>query len=453
MPTPAPRSAAPAVPAPRASSRSGASFALGATGRLLPLSIPLRFFGAAALFHLLAWVALGLGAQQVPRFAGGVGWPLAALHAVTLGVLAMSAIGASLQLMPVATLQPLGSRRAPLVVWWLYTPGVAMLWIAMAAQRPLWMALAALPVIAALLVYVALLARNLAGARGMPGVRTMGWLALASLLLVLGSAAMMLATWVGWAAWPRNGLLMLHVVFAVFGFMGALALGFSNILVPMFALGPVPSDRTQLRVAACAVGALVLTVPVALDAWPRLALLPAIALGAAAVIGHLLSMRRVLRDGMRRQLGGSFQLVRAGWAALFATFTLAAWWAFDDRTAGLVTAVIACAVLGWLASFLFGILQRIVPFLAAMHLAGTRRRAPTPSSLTDERALAVHRWAHALALALLAVAIVLDSGWLVRAAAVAGAAGAFGFGTFLAIVWVRIRRRDSAETRAIDGAA
>lgn len=444
MPTPAPRSAAPAVPASRASTRSGASFALGATGRLLPLSIPLRFFGAAALFHLLGWVALGLGAQQVPRFAGGAGWPLAALHAVTLGVLAMSAIGASLQLMPVATLQPLGSRRAPLVVWWLYTPGVAMLWIAMAAQRPLWMALAAVPVIAALLVYGALLARNLAGARGMPGVRTMGWLALASLLLVLGSAAMMLATWVGWAAWPRNGLLMLHVVFAVFGFMGALALGFSNILVPMFALGPVPSDRTQLRVAACAVGALVLTVPVALDAWPRTALLPAIASGAAAVIGHLLSMRRVLRDGMRRQLGGSFQLVRAGWAALLATLALAAWWAFDDRTAGLVTAVIACAVLGWLASFLFGILQRIVPFLAAMHLAGTRRRAPTPSSLTDGRALTVHRVAHGVAVVTLAVGVALDHAFTVMLTAAIGSVGAIAFGFFLVVVLQRARHARAA---------
>jgi hypothetical protein len=64
--------------------------------------------------------------------------------------------------------------------------------------------------------------------------------------------------------------------------------------------------------------------------------------------------------------------------------------------------------------------------------------------LTDERALAVHRWAHALALVLLAVAIALDSTWLVRAAAVAGVAGAFGFGAFLAILWVRIRRRDTA---------
>jgi hypothetical protein len=60
------------------------------------------------------------------------------------------------------------------------------------------------------------------------------------------------------------------------------------------------------------------------------------------------------------------------------------------------------AVLGWLLSFLLGVLQRILPFLAAMHAAQGRRRPPTPSALTLSRALAWHAAAHALALLLLA---------------------------------------------------
>jgi hypothetical protein len=43
-------------------------------------------------------------------------------------------------------------------------------------------------------------------------------------------------------------------------------------------------------------------------------------------------------------------------------------------------------VAGWLLTFLFGILQRIAALLVSMHLAGTKTRAPTPSSLTHERA-------------------------------------------------------------------
>lgn len=355
---------------------SGASFALGASGRLLPLSVPMRFFGAAAAFQLVAWVALGLGAEQVPRFAGGTGWPLAALHAVTLGMLAMSAVGASLQMMPVATLQPLAWRTAPRVVWWLLVPGVAALVLGMGLQRTALMALAAVPVVIALAIYALLLARNLVGARGMAGVRAMGWLALAALAAALASAAALVAVWAGWAAWPRPGLLMLHITGAVFGFMGLLALGLANILVPMFALGPVPPERVQLRVAALAAAAIVLAVPVALDLWPREALLAAVACAASASALHLRSMQQVLRQGMRRHLGGSFQLVRLGWGALLVTWALAAWWAVDGERAGLATALLACAVAGWLMSFLLGIVQRIVPFLVSMHGAGAGGARP-----------------------------------------------------------------------------
>lgn len=414
---------------------------------MLPLSLPMRFFGAAAAFHVIAWIALGVGANQVPRFAGGIGWPLAALHALTLGVLAMSAIGAALQLMPVATRQPLRSRAAVLAVWWLYAPGVAALVAAMALQQPLAMAIAALPVAAGLLLFGLLMARNLVGVRGsMPGVRTMGWLALASLAVALASALGMLAMWAGVAVWSREGLLMLHVVFAIFGFMGLLALGFSNILVPMFALGPVPPERTQLGVAALATAALALATAVATHLLPRLALVPGVMAAAAAAAVHLLSMRQVLREGMRRELGGSFVLVRLGWGGLITVLALSAWWALDAGREGLSTAVLACALVGWLLSFLFGMLQRIVPFLVSMHLAGSRRRAPTPSSLTDERALTVHRCCHAAALALLALAIALDSAAAVRVASAVGVIGALGFVGFLATALRRARRPREAPT-------
>jgi hypothetical protein len=110
-----------------------------------------------------------------------------------------------------------------------------------------------------------------------------------------------------------------------------------------------------------------------------------------------------------------------------------------------VVLLLACALLGWLGSFLFGILQRIVPFLVSMHLAGTRRRAPTPGSLTDERCLTLHRWCHALALMLLALGIVFDQAHAVRAAALCGAIGALAFAAFVAQVGWRHRRAKSGK--------
>ncbi len=65
---------------------------------------------------------------------------------------------------------------------------------------------------------------------------------------------------------------------------------------------------------------------------------------------------------------------------------------------------------GWLLTFLLGILQRIVPFLASMHKPPGKGPPRTPSSLTDDRPLAVHFWCHLAALALLALAhVAVDS--------------------------------------------
>ena len=99
---------------------------------------------------------------------------------------------------------------------------------------------------------------------------------------------------------------------------------------------------------------------------------------------------------------------------------------------------------GWLTSFLFGVLQRILPFLAAMHAAQGRRRAPTPSALTLGRALAWHAVAHALALVLLAAGIAASSALLVRAAGATGTVGAAAFAVFLATLLQRLRRAMAA---------
>jgi hypothetical protein len=85
---------------------------------------------------------------------------------------------------------------------------------------------------------------------------------------------------------------------------------------------------------------------------------------------------------------------------------------------------------GWLLTFLLGILQRIVPFLASMHAARDRHRPPTPSSLAAGSALRIHYVAHLAALAAVTLGIVVDSAWAVRIGAVAGIVGASAFLAF-----------------------
>ena len=112
-----------------------ATFLAGAKGRLLPASIPFRFFASAALFHLLLWLALLVGASEAVSFHGGPGAALAAVHLLTLGVLTTAAIGASVQLLPVATRRPLAAVWPIKLVFWLVVPGLAGLTTGMAAGR------------------------------------------------------------------------------------------------------------------------------------------------------------------------------------------------------------------------------------------------------------------------------------------------------------------------------
>ncbi len=424
------------------------AFLGGAASRLLPASIPFRFFGAAVAYHLLAWLALLWGASSVPRFEAGLAWPLAALHLVTLGVLAMTAIGASLQLLPVATRQAVPSTRWPAAIWWLYTPGVAAVALGMGVGEPQWMAAGALAVLLALFTYAALLANNLRGARGMPGVVVHGWAALACLLVVLATALALALVWLGMPVLDRTTALALHVAFAAYGFMGLLALGLSYILMPMFALSEAPDERQAMASCLVAVVALALAALAAFGVAPQPLRILAIATGGVAVALHLWLMRKALRGGMRRELGRSFALVRIGWALLAISLAAALGLVLDAPLAGLATLFGLTLIGGWLLTFLLGILQRILPFLAAMHVGRGSRRPPTPSSLSAERPLAIHFACHLAALAGLAFAVVADSPPIAALAAGVGTLGAAAFGAFFVILLRRMRAAGPARPAA-----
>lgn len=421
-----------------------ATFLGGAKGRLLAPLIPFRFFGTALLFQLLAWGVLLVAAEQVSQFQGGLGWPLAALHLVTLGVLVMTAMGASLQLLPVATRQAVPARRWPYdALWGGLTVGVVVLTLGMGLAWPSLLLAGALLTSAALLGYWVLLARNLRGAKGMVLVVTHGWAALLSLLVLLGSAWSLVGAYQGAyqgvTGLARTSAMGLHVSFAAYGFMGMLVMGFSYILVPMFALSDNPSPRgawLSLLLALLALG----TAAMAAMAWlGGAAWATAAALGLGALMVHVGLMLRALRSGMRQGLGKPFVLVRMAWAALLASLLVALAREFDLLPQW-GTAVFGVLLVGALLTLLMGVLSRIVPFLASMHAGAGKRRAPTPSSLTAQRPLDIHFYAHVGSMVVLLGACVLGSAWLVRLAATLGLAGACAFGVFFVIAWRRMRQ-------------
>jgi hypothetical protein len=357
---------------------AAASFLGGAGGRLLPLGIPLRFSLAAAVYHVLGWLALAACAGDALAFRGGLGWPLAALHLFTLGVFGMTALGTGAQLLPVATRQSPVGERALKAIWWLYVPGVAAVALGMGASLPALLAGGAVCVALALIAWTALVARHLVGARGMPGVTAHAWVALGSLGVLLASALLLAAGWMGWPAPARQPLLALHLVFAPFGFMGMLALGLSYILVPMFALAHPPRAAAQL--ASCALLAAGLGLAALSLLAPHAPWLRALAwaCGVAGVLLHLHLMRAALAEGMRKELGRSLVLVKLAWAALLLALVAGGLaWAGVDLPR--LHAWVGLALLAWLLSFVLGMLQRILPFLAALHAAaGSDADPPAP---------------------------------------------------------------------------
>jgi len=419
----------------------GGSFLSGATGRLLPASVPFRYFGAAAFFHLAAWLVVLLSAADWPQWRGGLGWPLAALHLVTLGTLAASAIGVSLQLLPVATKQAVRWPTLLSTIWWIYVPAVALLVAGMGTARPGWLAVGAAAVIVVLLVFAVMLALNLRAGGSMAGVVLHGLGAVIALVLVLASAAALVALWIGRPFFDHGAARGVHLAAGAFGFMGLLAFGLSFVLLPMFTLGRVPADRAQSRAGSAALAAVALAVAAAFipDAARPLRA-GALLLGALALALHLKLVRGIFDTAMRKDLGTSGRLMKAGWLGLALALPAGAAALLAEQGSVWGTLFGLLAVGGWLLSFLFGVLQRILPFLASMHAGQKLKRGPTPSALTMERPLLWHAVTHALALLLLAAGLLLSSTLLVRLAGAAGTVGALAFLVFFGALLQRLSR-------------
>jgi hypothetical protein len=414
-----------------------ATFLGGAKSRLLPASVPLRFFAAAAIFHVLMWIALFAGADHVATFRGGWGPALAATHLLTLGVLTTTAIGASVQLLPVATRRTLAAVWPIKLAFWLAVPGLAGLVLGMyAAALPVLIA-SALAATMGLLVFAVLLADNLRRAGSLPVIAAYGWTALAA-LLALVCLGIALAIDYEIAILPdHRSFALAHLILGGFGFMGFLALGFSHVLVPMFALASAPAKRPSFVGFLLAISALLFaTLGALLDSRPMLTLACLVGLGAAAM--HLWLMAHVLSTGMRKRLGLSFVLVRIAWAIL--PLTLLAGLAALHGLAGSNGPTLFGFLLvgGWLLTFLLGVLQRILPFLASMHAARPGASPPLVSELAASRRLKLHALCHCAALAMIGVAIASDDGMLIRLGSAIGLLGAVAFAWFTADVIRRV---------------
>lgn len=413
-------------------------FLMGARDRLLPASIPFRFFGLAMVFHVGAWLFLAYGARDVPGFAGGGGPVLAALHLLTLGVLAMTAIGASFQIAPVALGRPLRSEALARLTFWLFAGGVFLFGHGVGSGHSWGMASGGGLAVLGLGLYAALFVDALRKVRGVPAVRAHQWVAMASLAALAALGLLLVHGLSDGGLENRAPIALAHAVVAAYGFMGMLVFGFSHILVPMFALAAPPPARIGTLSASLAAAALVVAVAGLLGNVTALVLLgAALGLGAAGV--HLYGMRTTLRGAMRSRLDASFVLIRFAWLCLPVSLLLGAALALTGPNQILGPLFGFVMLVGWLLSFVTGVLQKIMPFLASMNTARIGGKPALVSALADRRLLGIHRWCHLAGFGIVVVGILAEHPAIIRGGAVVGMVGALAFAGFGATLWRRYR--------------
>jgi hypothetical protein len=408
----------------------------GARQRLLPERVPMRFFGTAVVCHVLAWLALAVTAGDVAGFVGGPGPVLADVHVLTLGVLVMTAMGASLQMLPVALGRPAPSTTTCDATYGLLVAGGALLVYGFAVTSATVIVVGAALTVCAVLLFVVTTARVLWGAEGSRPVVLHLWAAFGSLAVAAGLALVLALDDTRGFLPDHMGTALVHVLLGGYGFMGMLALGFSQVLVPMFTVAMVPGRRLAEGALWSAVAGLVLAAAGLIREQP-------LVIGAGLVAGlcaaglHVRLMAETMRARMRKRLGPEFVLIGASWIFLPVSLLLG-FGLLLDVLPDTGPALFGFTLLyGWLLTLLVGVLQRIIPFLASMHTSRMGARPAAPSKLTAAMPLRVHLWCHFAALIGVGAGIAFDVADLIRWGAVVGAVGAVAYGGFVATVLQR----------------
>ena len=244
---------------------------------------------------------------------------------------------------------------------------------------------------------------------------------------------------------PDHGrIAVAHAMLATFGFMGMLAFGFSQILIPMFAVAEPSPEPPLAHAFWLSAAALSLSLIGVLSGFGVVTAAAAI-LGLCGVAQHVRVMIGIVAGRMRRRLGPEFLLIRASWAFLPASLMVAAALSLDLLPSNYGPLLIVLVLYGWLLSLLTGVLQRIMPFLASMQVTRWQARPVAPTKLVSGTPLAIHRYGHFGGLAALAAGTALARPEIIATGGAIGVLGAVGFAWFAATVLLRTRQHLRAQ--------
>ncbi|UCV02667.1 hypothetical protein [Dechloromonas denitrificans] len=424
-----------------------------------PFAAPLRFFLTAPLFAVLAGLLVAVVGPDI--FASR--WTpdgLAATHLITLGFMLQIMLGALIQILPVVAganlARPLG---VAVVVNIGLSGGVLLLAGGFHFGWPAVLTAAALLLGLTILLYLAVTLRALSGVPSTsPTIRGLK-LALGGLAVVV-SLGMLLALGLanGWRL-PLVALTDLHAAWGLGGWAGVLLAAMAYVVVPMFQLTAGYPARPSWLFPPLMCSALLLWSLAVLVDWPWLVRFSQLGVASAGLVFAVLTLRLQLKRRRARadatsrywQLGlaaSILALLMLSTAAIFPALAELPGWP-------LVFGILL--VLGGFLSFIIGMLYKIVPFLAWLHLQSatqSKMPAPTMNKILGEPAMQRQMKAYVLALLLL-VAAAFRPDWLARPAglAFAIAAGWLWWNLFSAIRRYRWHSADIAEKLAAKLAA
>lgn len=388
--------------------------------RAPPFSAPLRFFLTAPLFGLLAGLLLVLEGPSllVSRWTPGT---LAATHLLTIGFMLQTMLGALIQILPVVA----GVNLArPLVVSrWLHiglASGALLLAAGFLFGKP--EVLTAAAIILGMTISGFLLAIILPLSRVPSTSPTVLGLKLAMFGLAgavaLGMTLALALAW-GWQI-PLIRLADLHAAWGLGAWGGVLLAAMAYVVVPMFQLTPGYQARLSwwfpILLFACVC---LWSLSVLLD----LPFLGQATQSLACLLGLIFCLFTLRLQFKRRRAraDATYRYWQFGlFCAIFGLFlelTVTFWpsWADFNEWPLLIGLLL---IMGGFMSFIVGMLYKIVPFLAWLHLQNLGQYkipAPAMNKILAETAMQRQMLSHVLAVTVMLGAIFLPE-WLARPA-------------------------------------
>lgn len=385
-----------------------------------PFSAPLRYFLSAPCFAAAAGVLLVVDGPgfYVSRWMPAT---LAFTHLITLGFMMMVMVGALIQVLPVVMGVTLVQARRVVVLTHLgLALGLVALVAAFLSSKSWLFTVASLLLGGALglfLISVTIAAMRVDAPTPSVAALKSSFLGFAGTLVLGLLLAFGLA--LGWAL-PYAALTDLHATWGLAAWSGVLLAALSYITVPMFQLTPVyPSLLTRHLSRLLMTGAVLqgFAVLVDVEVFRQLALLVL----SVAGIWFVLTSLALQRKRRRARRDSTFLFWQLGLGCAFLALAMLLYFVFYPNEQNIQQSAFLFASLlgiGGYVSLMTGMLYKIVPFLAWLHLQNLgpqKPKLPSMAELLPERFIRQQLVAHCLALLLLLAAVFWPV-WFARAA-------------------------------------